>query len=51
MQIDRISAVSPVTRSREPDRGVLLVGGNGTGGGLLALVTLSPWGYREAEGR
>jgi len=40
MQIDRIWAPSPVTRSREPGRGVLPAGGNGTGGGLLALVTL-----------
>jgi hypothetical protein len=34
MQIDRIWVPSPVTRSREPGRDVLPVGGNGAGGDL-----------------
>ena len=43
MQIDRIWASSPVTRSREQARGVLLVSGSATAWGLLALEALSPY--------
>jgi hypothetical protein len=43
MQIDRIWASSPVTRSREQARGVLQLRCSATAWGLLALEALSPY--------